>query len=732
MRGLSAFDPRQQRFAVVTADHRVKIWEIATAMLKFTLEEKNHLSAKYCSVAWGAYTPTKSEERGLGAIAVGCYSGAIKVWNVTTGELSRTLGGNGFGHSGAVNDLAFSTDGATLYSCSSDLHVCVWDLRTGTMLKKFQADRQQPLQRIALSLDSSKLLSATTTIKLWDLSSYKKLQKYSGHTNHVSSLKFSRDGKFAVSSTNGDRFINCWKTEAGADPATFKVFTCESPPVSLDFKNVNDTYYLLALSANDVISLWSFVEEKETTQKKKSVKESVIEPQGKLVFNENNQNEKILMVAFANDDKSIMVVRGDPLQPRAEKVAFLENGAIKPQLELKEKNKKKAEKSNLLVSDSVAKKTSKTNNGYTVLDATHANPLRPVKSELLETKKRKVDEQTEAAQNGQTKNNQHEEKTKKKRTGENESENMEEEGGEKPKLKESAKREEVGESLEDQLRSLSFPVLKTKKKGREVPRADSLQTVLVQAIHNSDRLLLDNVLSVLELSVIKKTIERLPTKFVIPLLFNLIERFESKPNRTSLIMWIRVVLLQHTSYLLSVPDLMNAFSTLYQTVDARLSVFKDLLKLSGRLDLVLTQISNKEDSGSRGSSKPRLSIQEGEEPQRGKSRRREGKSKKHQGEEEGEEEEGEEEEGEDDEEGDEGEEGEEDEQGGEGEADDINSENDEESEGEVGEEGEEGDWEDEDIEEGEDEEGEEGEDEDEDEDGDEGEEGEDEEGGGEE
>jgi len=55
--------------------------------------------------------------------------------------------------------------------------------------------------------------------------------------------------------------------------------------------------------------------------------------------------------------------------------------------------------------------------------------------------------------------------------------------------------------------------------------------------------------------------------------------------------WIRAILIEHTSYLITLPDLVKSLSGLYLIVDSRLSVFKKLLKLSGRMDLLLSQIS---------------------------------------------------------------------------------------------------------------------------------------------
>ena len=42
------------------------------------------------------------------------------------------------GHTGAVMELCFSPDGAHLYSCATDNSVAVWDVPTGTRIKKLK------------------------------------------------------------------------------------------------------------------------------------------------------------------------------------------------------------------------------------------------------------------------------------------------------------------------------------------------------------------------------------------------------------------------------------------------------------------------------------------------------------------------------------------------------------------------------------------------------------------
>jgi U3 small nucleolar RNA-associated protein 5 len=143
------------------------------------------------------------------------------------------------------------------------------------------------------------------------------------------------------------------------------------------------------------------------------------------------------------------------------------------------------------------------------------------------------------------------------------------------------------------------------------PRAGSLQVVLVQALKTQDKSLLEYCLSSTNHQVIQATVRRLPPEYVLPFLTQVIDRIQSRPSRgVVLFPWVKAVLTLHTAYLMSVPDLPRHLSSLYQMVDGRLAIFKKLLKLSGRLDLVMSQISAR--SSGEHSSEPLFRYMEGQ------------------------------------------------------------------------------------------------------------------------
>lgn len=121
-------------------------------------------------------------------------------------------------------------------------------------------------------------------------------------------------------------------------------------------------------------------------------------------------------------------------------------------------------------------------------------------------------------------------------------------------------------------------------------KADSLAVLLSQALRSSDRALLERCLSVGRERVIVNSVRRLVPMDAALLLKAAVERLQTKPSRgQQLAAWIQAVLLHHTAYLMSAPAAAPLMSSLWQIIEARLSMQRQLLALAGRLELLLAQ-----------------------------------------------------------------------------------------------------------------------------------------------
>ena len=107
-------------------------------------------------------------------LASGSSDSTIRLWDVTTGAIRKTLAG----HTGAVMSMSFSPDGLTLASGSSDNTVSLWNVTT-----------------------------------VWDIAIGAPRKTFTGHIATVSSVHFSPDGlKLASGSEAPDGTLLLWPT----------------------------------------------------------------------------------------------------------------------------------------------------------------------------------------------------------------------------------------------------------------------------------------------------------------------------------------------------------------------------------------------------------------------------------------------------------------------------------------------------------------------------------------
>lgn len=152
-------------------------------------------------------------------------------------------------------------------------------------------------------------------------------------------------------------------------------------------------------------------------------------------------------------------------------------------------------------------------------------------------------------------------------------------------------------SMEDRLAILNVDENSDKTGDAAVPtvRADSLSLLLSQGLQSNDSSILNQVLQQKNDTLITNTVKQLPIQAVMPLIKVLNEKLEGTPEKCLIyIKWIRSVMFQHMSYLLTLPNFMPILGRMHQIISIRNKNHNVLLSLEGRLDLILTQILLKE------------------------------------------------------------------------------------------------------------------------------------------
>jgi WD40 repeat protein/beta-lactamase regulating signal transducer with metallopeptidase domain len=179
----------------------VTLWDPVARKVKATLDGHQR------GVAAVAFSPDGT------LVASGGCEGAIRIWDVRTGEpLHEMTGLNG------VTELAFSPDGALLASAGEGKVVTLWDVATGSEVSQLTGFRW-PVYSVAFSPDGTLLATGGGTgnghpteegeVKVWDVRNRSVAFTLDGHKRCVLAVAFSPDG--ARLATGGlDETVRVW------------------------------------------------------------------------------------------------------------------------------------------------------------------------------------------------------------------------------------------------------------------------------------------------------------------------------------------------------------------------------------------------------------------------------------------------------------------------------------------------------------------------------------------
>lgn len=156
-------------------------------------------------------------------IVTGNFNGTVKLWDVASGNLLRTLDG----HTDLVYKGVFSPDEKLLASCSRDGKIKLWKAATGRDLRTLSG-HTRPVKAVAFAPDGKVLGSVSNdgTLRLWDVASGAELRRFV-HTHStevddsVYSLMFISQGRI-VAAGNGDGTISFWKVDSGEETRVLK------------------------------------------------------------------------------------------------------------------------------------------------------------------------------------------------------------------------------------------------------------------------------------------------------------------------------------------------------------------------------------------------------------------------------------------------------------------------------------------------------------------------------
>jgi WD40 repeat protein len=252
----------------------IKVWQLPTGLEKYTLREHfreisnpNARTIQESLIREPVGISTITIRRDGETFASGDLGGHIKIWNLETGKLLRTLStfresGEGtakpFAYS-SVDSIIFSSDARTLASTGSDNTVPTfmeWNLSTGEVIRTVLLPGQSStISSVVLSYDGNTLVSGDigNVVKIWDLTTEKDVRTLSGGAS--AELSISSDNKTLIGVSVHDT-ITLWNLASGQvirqiKPVTSSLFGFVSAAVSSDGKIV------IGGDSNGTVKLWN-------------------------------------------------------------------------------------------------------------------------------------------------------------------------------------------------------------------------------------------------------------------------------------------------------------------------------------------------------------------------------------------------------------------------------------------------------------------------------------------
>ncbi|MEM7552540.1 MAG: NB-ARC domain-containing protein [Cyanobacteria bacterium P01_A01_bin.84] len=229
-------------------DEIAKLWDIATGEILHTWKVEGR---EIWSVAFSSDGKT---------IAAGCDGMSIpndidhqqvRLWNVKD-KSEKIL----VGHDISVNSVAFSPDGSTLVSGSTDATMKLWDVSTSQLLQTFPEHQEQgvAIYGVSFSPDGQKIANSSFdgSIRIWDVQTGKCIQVFPVDNRPVSAIAFCPNDSNIIASGSLGNSIKLWSIGTGECKQTFQGHTQEVIDLAWSY----DGKILVSGSLDETIKIW--------------------------------------------------------------------------------------------------------------------------------------------------------------------------------------------------------------------------------------------------------------------------------------------------------------------------------------------------------------------------------------------------------------------------------------------------------------------------------------------
>jgi WD40 repeat protein len=227
-----AFLPEDRRIVAGTQGGTIKIHDVATGKLERSIDAHD-LGVLSLSISPDGRIASSGEDR------------IVKIWQESTGELLHNL--ERHATPGHVVSVAFSPDGQLLVSGGEDSTVRIWDSRAGSLTHTFTLN-YDGIFAVAFAREGSLIAAGSKSgrVRFWNAVTGQFAGQIEQVGGRVRSLAFSADGRALATATLSNYRETSWANQIGQSDATVKLW--KVPPASLGMKGHDGAVNALAVS----------------------------------------------------------------------------------------------------------------------------------------------------------------------------------------------------------------------------------------------------------------------------------------------------------------------------------------------------------------------------------------------------------------------------------------------------------------------------------------------------